>query len=176
MNIVNVHQRRLEATPAQVAMLFDSLGSQADRLWPPDWPRMKLDRPLAIGATGGHGPIRYFVTAYTPGESVRFQFTEPKGFRGWHSFVVLGAAEEDCVLEHRIEMETQGRATLIWELALRHLHNALVEDALAQAQRAVGNKPLVVPWPARVRVLRWLLSVGKSGSRPSHEPPAGPLV
>lgn len=166
MNIVNVHQRRLEATPAQMAELMASLGSQDDRLWPPGWPRMKFDRPLVPGAVGGHGPIGYVVTAYTPGESIRFRFTEPKGFNGWHSFTVLGATAEDCVLEHRIEMQTEGHATLIWELAIRHLHNALVEDALSQAQRAVGNKPLLVPWPARVRVLRWLLSVGKS--RPKH--------
>ncbi len=165
MNIVNVHQRRLEATPAQVAELMASLGSSDDKLWPADWPRMKFDRPLVPGAVGGHGPIGYVVTAYTPGESIRFRFTEPKGFNGWHSFTVLGATEEDCVLEHRVEMQTEGRATLIWELAIRHLHNALVEDALSQAQRAVGNKPLVVPWPARVRVLRWLLSVGKSKAR-----------
>lgn len=165
MNIVNVHQRRLEATPAQVTELMTSLGSPDDRLWPPNWPRIKFDRPLVPGAVGGHGPIGYVVTAYTPGESIRFRFTEPKGFNGWHSFTVLGATKEDCVLEHRIEMQTEGRATLLWELAIRHLHNALVEDALSQAQRAVGNKPLVVPWPAHVRVLRWLLSVGKSRPR-----------
>lgn len=162
MNIVNVHQRRLEATPAQVTELMASLGSQDDRLWPPNWPRIKFDRPLAPGAVGGHGPIGYVVTAYTPGESIRFRFTEPRGFDGWHSFTVLDATEEDCFLEHRIEMRTEGRATLLWELAIRHLHNALIEDALSQAQRAVGNKPLVVPWPVKVRVLRWLLPAGKS--------------
>ncbi len=161
MKVVNVHQRRLQATPAQVAELLASLGSPADKLWPPNWPRMKFDRPLVPGAVGGHGPIGYVVTAYTPGEAIRFRFTEPKGFDGWHSFTVLGATEEDCVLEHRIEMQTEGRATLLWELAIRHLHNALVEDALSQAQRAVGNKPLVVPWPVKVRLLRWLLPVGK---------------
>ncbi len=165
MNIVNVHQRRLDATPAQVTALMASLGSPDDKLWPPHWPRIRFDRPLVPGAVGGHGPIRYVVTAYTPGESIRFRFTEPKGFEGWHSFSVLDATDEDCFLEHRIEMQTEGRATLLWELAIRHLHNALVEDALSQAQRAVGNKPLVVPWPARVRVLRWLLSVGKSKPR-----------
>jgi hypothetical protein len=162
MNIVNVHQRRLEATPAQVAELMASLGSQNDRLWPPNWPRIRFDRPLAPGAVGGHGPIGYVVTVYTPGEAIRFRFTEPRGFDGWHSFTVLGATDEDCFLEHRIEMQTSGRATLLWELAIRHLHNALVEDALSQAQRAVGNKPLVVPWPAWVRVLRWLMPAGKS--------------
>ncbi|WP_395060569.1 SRPBCC family protein [Polaromonas sp.] len=168
MNIVNVHQRRLEATPAQVAELMASLGSPADKLWPANWPRMKFDRPLVPGAVGGHGPIGYVVTAYTPGESIRFRFTEPKGFNGWHSFNVLDATDEDCFLEHRIEMQTEGRATFLWELAIRHLHNACVEDALSQAQRAVGNKPLVVPWPVKVRVLRWLLGVGKSKISPGH--------
>lgn len=168
MNIVNVHQRRLEATPAQVAELMASLGSPDDKLWPPHWPRIRFDRPLVPGAVGGHGPIGYVVTAYTPGESIRFRFTEPKGFEGWHSFTVLDATEEDCFLEHRIEMQTEGRATLLWELAIRHLHNALIEDALSQAQRAVGNKPLVVPWPAKVRVLRWLMSVGKSKPQAAH--------
>lgn len=163
MNIVNVHQRRLEATRAQVAMLIDSLGSPDDTLCPPGWPRMQFDRPLAPGATGGHGSVRYVVTTWTPGEAIRFRFTEPQGFKGWHGFTVLGATDEDCVLEHRIEMETEGQATLMWELAMRHLHNAWVEDALSQAQRAVGNKPLVVPWPVRVRVLRWLMPAGKSG-------------
>lgn len=162
MNIVNVHQRRLEATPAQVTELMASLGSPDDKLWPPNWPRIRFDRPLVPGAVGGHGPIGYVVTSYTPGESIRFRFTDPKGFNGWHSFNVLDATEEDCFLEHRIEMQTEGRATLLWELAIRHLHNALIEDALSQAQRAVGNKPLVVPWPAKVRVLRWLMSVGQS--------------
>lgn len=170
MNIVNVHQRRLEATPAQVAELMASLGSPDDKLWPPGWPRIRFDRPLVPGAVGGHGPIDYVVTAYTPGESIRFRFTGPKGFNGWHSFSVLGATEEDCVLEHRIEMQTEGRATLLWELAIRHLHNALVEDALSQAQRAVGNKPLVVPWPVKVRLLRRLLPAGRSKPRavPGH--------
>jgi hypothetical protein len=165
MKIVNVHQRRLEATPAQVADLMASLGSADDKLWPAHWPRISFDRPLAPGAVGGHGPIGYVVTAWTPGESIRFRFTKPKGFDGWHSFNVLDASDEDCFLEHRIEMQTEGRATLLWELAIRHLHNALIEDALSQAQRAVGNKPLVVPWPARVRVLRWLLSFGPSRPR-----------
>lgn len=162
MNIVNVHQRRLEATPAQVAELMASLGSPDDKLWPPHWPRIRFDRPLVPGAVGGHGPIGYVVTAYTPGESIRFRFTEPKGFEGWHSFTVLDATNEDCFLEHRIEMQTEGRATLLWELAIRHLHNALIEDLLSQAQRAVGNKPLVVPWPLKVRLLRRLLPVGRS--------------
>ena len=163
MKVVNVHQRLLHATPAQVGALIDSLASQADGLWPgTSWPRMKLDRPLAVGATGGHGPIRYFVQAYMPGQSIRFQFTAPRGFDGWHGFEVLEATQAHCVLEHRIEMNAEGPALLTWPLAIRHLHDACVEDALTQAQRSLGNTPKVVPWPLHVRFLRWLVSGGKA--------------
>jgi hypothetical protein len=163
MKVVNVHQRLLHATPAQVGALIDSLASPADGLWPGKaWPRLKLDRPLDVGATGGHGPIGYFVQAYTPGQSIRFRFTAPTGFNGWHGFEVLDATHAHCVLEHRIEMNTEGPALLTWPLAIRHLHDACIEDALTQAQISLGNTPKTVPWPLHVRFLRWLVSGGKA--------------
>lgn len=166
MKVVNVHQRLLHATPEQVGALIDSLASPADALWPGRaWPRMKFDRPLGAGAAGGHGPIRYFVEAYTPGQSIRFRFTEPTGFNGWHGFKVLDATPAHCVLEHRIEMTAEGPALLTWPLVIRHMHDACMEDALSQAQVALGNEPRPVPWPARVRLLHWLAS---HVQRPSH--------
>lgn len=168
MKVVNVHQRLLHAAPEQVGALIDSLASPADALWPGQaWPRMKLDRPLGVGATGGHGPMRYFVEAYTPGQSVRFRFTAPKGFNGWHGFEVLDATQAHCVLEHRIEMTAEGQALLTWPLMIRHLHDACVEDALSQAQVALGNEPKPVPWPARVRLLHWLAAGGRRAPQTS---------
>ena len=162
MKVVNVHQRLLYAPPDKVGALIDSLSSRADTLWPVQaWPRMKLDRPLGVGATGGHGPIGYFVEAYTPGQSIRFRFTAPSGFNGWHGFEVLEATSAHCVLEHRIEMTATGAALLTWPLVIRHLHDACVEDALSQAQVALGNPPKAVPQPAHVRLLRWLAAGGK---------------
>lgn len=170
MQVVNVHQRLLYATLAQVGALIDSLASPADVLWPGrPWPRMKLDRPLAVGAVGGHGPIRYFVEAYTPGQSVRFRVTAPRGFDGWHGFEVLDATRAHCVLEHRIEMRARGRGLLTWALVIRRLHDACVEDLLSQAQRAVGNTPKAVPWPAHVRLLHRLMSGGKAKVRATAE-------
>jgi len=159
MKVVNVHQRLLHAPPEQVGALIDTLASPADALWPGrSWPRMQFDRPLSVGARGGHGPIRYTVEAYVPGQMVRFRFTAPTGFDGWHGFEVLDATAVHCVLEHRIEMNARGPALLTWPLAIRHLHDACVEDALSQAQLALGNTPKPVPWPARVRLLHWLAS------------------
>ena len=160
MNVVNVHQRLLHAAPERVGALIDSLASPRDLLWPPTgWPRMRLDRPLAVGAAGGHGPIRYTVDAYEPGRKVRFRFTGPRGFDGWHAFEVLEATAAHCVLEHRIEMQARGTAAWLWTLVIRPMHDAAVEDALTQAQRSLGLAPWERPWSPWVRLLmaaaRW---------------------
>ena len=162
MKVVNVHQRLLHARPEQVGALIDSLGSPADALWPGKvWPRMKFDRPLAVGAIGGHGPIRYVVEAYTPGQSVRFRLTAPAGFDGWHGFEVLDATPAHSVLEHRVEMKARGTALLFWPLVIGPLHDVCVEDVLSQAQLSLGNEPRPVPWPGYIRLLRWLVSGAK---------------
>jgi len=81
MRVLNIHERALDATAEKVGLLIDGLGSANDLLWPVDrWPAMRLDRPLGVGAVGGHGPIRYCVESYSPGRSVQFRFIEPRGF------------------------------------------------------------------------------------------------
>jgi hypothetical protein len=67
MKIVNIHECRLEAGLPEAGALIDSLASDEDRLWPHEhWPSIRFDRPLGIGAVGGHGPIGYTVEAYNP--------------------------------------------------------------------------------------------------------------
>lgn len=156
MKVVNVHQRLLYATPDRVGALIDSLASPQDPLWPRGWPRMKFDRPLGVGAVGGHGPIRYFVEAYAPGQWVRFRLTGPRGFEGWHGFEVLEVTAAHSVLEHRIEMRTHGRGFFLWFLAIRPLHDVCVEEVLSRAQTALGNPPRPVVRSAYVRLLLWL--------------------
>jgi hypothetical protein len=68
MVVVNVHERMLDASITEIGKLIDTLASAEDKLWPRDrWPAMKFDRPLSVGAVGGHGPIRYTVESYQPG-------------------------------------------------------------------------------------------------------------
>jgi hypothetical protein len=56
----NLHARRLNATQEEkeVGAFIDSLAGDHDRLWANhSWPEMRIERPLSVGAVGGHGPI-----------------------------------------------------------------------------------------------------------------------
>ncbi|ARX87542.1 hypothetical protein SMD44_07023 [Streptomyces alboflavus] len=76
MAVLNVHERALPVEPNAVGALVDALATADDPLWPTaDWPPMRLDRGLAPGSRGGHGPVRYTVAAYAPRQWVRFAFT-----------------------------------------------------------------------------------------------------
>lgn len=123
---------------------------------------MRFDRPLGVGARGGHGPIGYVVEAYWPGRSLAFRFTRPKGFHGGHRFEALPGHQGCFLLRHTIEMEVKGRALLSWALVIRPLHDALLEDALATARASVGMAPRMRPWSPWVRILRWVMSGGKA--------------
>lgn len=159
MKVINLHQRELPVPADYVGALIDSLASPRDALWPTKaWPPMKLDRPLCIGTTGGHGPIRYVVEEYLPGRSVRFRFIAPHGFDGIHCFDCIGETGQPTVLRHTLSMTARGMAMLSWPLAFRPLHDALLEDALAQAQATLGLEPQVHSWSRWVKVLRWGIS------------------
>jgi hypothetical protein len=165
MKVINVHERELNASPAGIGALIDSLASDRDLLWPYySWPRMEFDRPLAVGATGGHGPIRYFVEAYTPGRSIRFRFIGPKGFDGFHCYDIIPASD-DVILRHTLEMRAHGPAIVTWPLVFRPMHDALIEDALARAEASLGLMPTVLPWSPWVKLLRWILSGGKASKQ-----------
>lgn len=171
MSVTNIHERGLDSTPERVGALIESLSSRADALWPHrSWPRMKFDRPLGVDATGGHGPVRYFVEEYVPGRSVRFRFTGPKGFDGFHEFEMTRAASGKPLLRHELRMKTRGRARLSWPLVFRPMHDALLDDCLATAQASLGLPPDVRPWSLRVRFLRWVVTRGKA--RPQMVPGA----
>jgi len=160
--VVNVHERVIPASADAVGKMIDTLGSPRDQIWPHErWPALKLDRPLQVGAAGGHGPIRYRVESYEPGRRVRFRFLSPEGFVGTHGFDVEDAGEGASKLRHVIEMQTVGRAVLNWFLIIRPLHDALLEDALDKVEGAFRGVGPPRAWPRRVVFLRWL--VRKSG-------------
>lgn len=158
MHVRNVHYRRLDAPAAKVGELIDSLASADDRLWPTDrWPPMQLDRPLGVGASGGHGPIRYTVKSYVPGQTVQFRFLQPEGFIGVHRFEAEPNDDGTTTLRHVIDMQVGGRAWLAWAIAIRPLHDALLEDALDRAERALGKSLPERDWSAWVKFVRWAM-------------------
>ena len=150
MRIKNVHER---VVPTEAAGLIDTLSADEDRLWPEGWPPMKLDRPLGVGAKGGHGPVRYEVIEYEPGKRIVFEFDQngelSNGFAGTHRFEVLGAERGVC-LRHEIDMDATVGAAIRWYTFVEPLHDALVEDALDRAEGVERSR-----WSWRVRVLRW---------------------
>ncbi|MFN8010263.1 MAG: SRPBCC family protein [Holophagaceae bacterium] len=155
--VVNIHAREYPVAAERLGELLDGLASGRDRLWPSHrWPAMRLDGPLGPGAKGGHGPIRYTVEAYLPGRSVRFRFTGPKGFVGWHGFDVECLGEGRSRLTHTVRAELRGAMRLAWPLAYRWLQDAAVEDALDCAARALEQPTATRSFSPLVRLLRRL--------------------
>ena len=77
MKVLNIHERELEADAARIGALINSLASKEDRLWPKHvWPRMEFDRPLGVGANGGHGPVRLLCRGVLAGLN-RLPFVSP---------------------------------------------------------------------------------------------------
>lgn len=153
--VLNVHERTLPAPPEAVGALIDSLGGENDRLWPPDWPPVRFERPLAVGVSGGHGPVRYVVSHYVPGQWVRFRFTGPRGFGGFHEFSVEHLGQDRTVLRNILVVRPRGVRWLGWALFFRPLHDAAFQHSLDCAERALtGRVARPVKRSRYVRLLR----------------------
>ena len=164
-NVRNTHERWWPVAPEKVGPLLDSLASEDDRLWPvDDWPPMTFDRPLGVGATGGHGSMTYTVVAYTPGRMVTFELTPGLGLRGHHRFVVepqTRGGHAGTVVRHEASARVHGRMVWMWPLITRWVHDAVVEDALDCCHRELMGTPPErparwSPWVRRLRVKRGL--------------------
>jgi hypothetical protein len=154
----NVHTRRFPGHRDDLVRLLDTLGTPADELWPvADWPPTRLDGPRVPGTPAGHGPIRYVLEEAGP-DRLRFRFTAPAGVHGHHEFTVDGDA-----LTHVLTASLHGWARLTWPLVFRPLHDALLEQLLDRAERALtGRVAQPARWSPYVRFLRGL---GKIRSR-----------
>lgn len=154
MRVSNVHERLIPQPVHVVGRLLSTLSSDNDRMWPTEnWPAMTFDRPLQVGATGGHGPIGYFVEQFVPGDRVVFRFLQPKGFDGTHSFVIV-PHEGGTILRHELRMRASLSAAIKWLFMYRPLHDALIEDALFKAAQNFGDPGPRAKWSGYVRWLR----------------------
>ena len=167
----NVHERLVPADPEGVGGLLSRLAGDDDPVWPLQWPRLRLDRPLAVGARGGHGPVRYTVAAVDPGRSVVFRFDPSVGLEGTHRLDVL-PREAGTLLRHTLAGRTVGAGRLAWPLVFRWLHDALVEDLLDRVEATVGPPPRTpARWSPWVRLLRAAAGDRRARPRPAAVPP-----
>jgi hypothetical protein len=167
-NMKNTHERKLNAPIDTLAPLIDQLASRQDRFWPSSrWSAMKFDRPLAVGAIGGHGFIGYTVERYQPGREITFRFTSPKGLNGMHRLSLEELPDGNARVKHVIEATLEGSMVLGWTLVIRWLHDALVEDGMDRVEAWVAQRE----WKPRelspyVKSLRWLMTKLHSGRKP----------
>ncbi|CAM5230143.1 hypothetical protein SALBM135S_08299 [Streptomyces alboniger] len=151
----NEHERVVDAPAPVVGALLDRLSAPDDPLFPtPVWPAMTLDGPLAVGASGGHGPVRYRVAEYEPGRRVRFAFTAPD--EGFHEMTVEPVDGGRCRVRHVLRTRLRGRDRLLWPLVVRPVHEAMVEETLDNVERAVGTLTRPARRSPRVRLLHRL--------------------
>lgn len=150
--VLNEHERVIEAPAEVVGALLDRLSAEDDPLFPtPAWDAMIFDRPLGVGATGGHGPIRYSVIEYEPGSRVRFSFTPPDN--GFHEMSVEPVGEGRCRVRHVLQTELHGRHRLLWSAVVRPLHDTVIEEVFDNIERAAaGGCARPVRWSPGVRL------------------------
>ncbi len=173
MRVHNVHERVLDAPAAAVAPLLDGVGGPHDVLWPsPEWPPMWLAGPPVIGMAGGHGLLRYRVSAYAPGSRIVFTLEPGQGLSGWHGFEVVPLGPERTLLRHVVDGRAHGRMRVVWPCVLRPVHDGIVEQILDRAEIALGVGP------ARATRLSTIARLARWTSRPrarATEPAAGAL-
>ncbi|MGW4158968.1 DUF2867 domain-containing protein [Streptomyces sp. NPDC004788] len=168
----NVHQRIVRAPADVVGALVDRLSAPDDPLFPtPVWPAMVLDRPLAVGADGGHGMVRYRVTAHEPGRSVRFDMTDGGLGEGYHRVDVEPLGPDRCRISHTLEVAMPPAAFAFFKLAIEPVHDAMVEEIFDNAERAALG---VLPHPPARRSPRALLVNRLFWTRPRAVPVPGP--
>ena len=155
----NVHERELPVPAAEVGRLLDRVGSADDPLWPAGWAPMRFDRPLAVGADGGHGVVRYHVTGYQPGRRLELTFHPVTGLIGTHTLEVEDRGPYACVLRHRLDARPAGRMRLLIHLVLGST-SLQPEGSIELAMLATADHRHVAPVLARVTERRVAYTAG----------------
>ena len=110
MKMSDVHERKIAAPAARVGALLDTLSSADDKFWlHENWPGVKFNLPLQVGAAGGHGTGPYTVSSYTPGRHLRFEFGG--GRQGYHEFTLQEVDDMTCLLRHALKAELSGQSS-----------------------------------------------------------------
>lgn len=143
MNVLSVHDRDLATDIDTAAAVLATTGQPGCRLspatgWPPDM-RIHLDGPVAEGVTGGHGGVRYEVTAYEPGRRLEFRFLDDM-IDGGHRFELHAGREGDRVrIVHTLAGTIARNRRPAWAV-IRRFHDAYVEVVLDSIEVATTGR------------------------------------
>jgi hypothetical protein len=149
----NVHERMIAAPAAFVGALLDTLASADDKPWPQEnWPGVKFNLPLQVGATGGRGTGPYTMSSYTPGRHLRSEFGG--GRQGYHEFTLQEVDDMTCLLRHALKTRPAFNSAWRCFFLIRPLHNALIEDLFDKVESQVAKVEHPQVWSSRVRKLR----------------------
>lgn len=136
MKVTNIHKRKLKQSKEKVSLLFATLATKKDQVWPiENWPAIRFNDGVKVGSRGGHGIVRYTIIAFKEGESIRFKFSKPDGFIGIHTLSLKAISEKETEIIHEIKMHTATlKATVLWFFVIRWLHDALIEEAFDKVE------------------------------------------
>lgn len=85
--------------------------------------------------------MRYFVTAYEPGRRIEFQFTEPSGFNGHHSFTATSLTDNSTLLRHELFMSPSGSRRKPIQLFIRRCKPPVAVDEDPQSTIRCTHDP-----------------------------------
>lgn len=162
----NVHARTVDVSASILHEWVSTLGTKDDMLWPAEqWFPMRLDRPVAAGGRGGHGPVRYRCSEHTP-QRTEFAFESVLGSHRWdgtHTFWIddRGSSSQ---LSHELTVTLPLRDRFSWAVLVGPLHDAVLEDLLYLAQSRSGISTEAPRWSLWVRLLRRLFPGVRSRS------------
>ncbi len=155
MKVINIKKRIIHQPKEEVAALISTLATKNDLVWPYEsWPAMRFKDGLKLGSKGGHGIVRYAVEEFDPGNYIKFRFSKPDGFLGFHEFILTEISPEKTELCHAIRMDASGIPYLKWILAIRWLHEALLTDALDKVENHFTKSNNKTEYNAWVKFLR----------------------
>lgn len=156
MKVTNIHKRKLKQSKNEVAMLFKTLATKDDKIWPIEhWPAIRFNGALKLGNKGGHGSIRYTIIDIKEGEAIKFQFSKPNGFIGTHEFKINEVDNSITEVTHTINMNTATvKSTFLWLTVIRWLHDALIEDAFDKIENSYSEEKKVTKHTLWVQLLR----------------------
>lgn len=155
MKIINIHKRIINQPKESISKILDSLSSNNDQLWPNEkWPPMIFKKGLIEGAIGGHRPIRYSIIKYIPGSLIEFNFIKPDEFKGIHKFEIAEIEKDKIELKHTINMTVSVKGIFIWYVAIKWLHDALLEDCMDKVENNFLTEKIKTDWNFWVLFLR----------------------